>query len=102
MTIPKPVRRATPPPREGGLPITWLLSLTLIGLVLTAVLPVVALGYYAARESTGRLLRDRSELVPIFCLELTGACRRQPGRRRCQDRPKAISICGQSTRAASG
>ena len=73
MTIPKPVRRATPPPREGGLPITWLLSLTLIGLVLTAVLPVVALGYYAARESTGRLLRDRSELVLDLVVERLGA-----------------------------
>ena len=73
MTIPKPVRRATPPPREGGLPITWLLSLTLIGLVLTAVLPVVALGYYAARESTGRLLRDRAELVLDLVVERLGA-----------------------------
>lgn len=73
MTISTPIRRAAPPPREGGLPITWLLSLTLIGLVLTAVLPVVALGYYAARESTGRLLRDRSELVLDLVVERLSA-----------------------------
>ena len=48
---------------EGGLPIAWLLSLVLIGLVLVAVLPVVLLGYFGARENTGRLMRDRSELV---------------------------------------
>jgi len=49
--------------REGGMPIAWLLSLVLIGLVLVAVLPVVLLGYFGARENTGRLMRDRSELV---------------------------------------
>jgi hypothetical protein len=45
------------------MPIAWLLPLVLAGLVLVAIVPVVLLGYYGARDNTGRLLRDRSELV---------------------------------------
>jgi adenylate cyclase len=52
------------PARYGrGLPIAWLLALTLAGLVLLAAVPPVVLGYYGARDNTGRLLRDRAELT---------------------------------------
>jgi HAMP domain-containing protein len=50
-------------PRERGLPIAWLLALTLGGLVLLAAVPPVVLGYLGARDNTARLLRDRAELT---------------------------------------
>ncbi|HEX6015379.1 MAG TPA: adenylate/guanylate cyclase domain-containing protein [Geminicoccaceae bacterium] len=46
-----------------GLPIAWLLALTLGGLVLLAAVPPVVLGYLGARDNTARLLRDRAELT---------------------------------------
>jgi hypothetical protein len=49
-------------PRRG-LPIAWLLALTLGGLVLLAAVPPVVLGYLGARDNTARLLRDRAELT---------------------------------------
>lgn len=45
------------------MPIAWLLPLVLTVLVLAAVLPVVLLGYFGARDNTDRLMRDRSELI---------------------------------------
>jgi class 3 adenylate cyclase len=45
------------------MPIAWLLPLVLTVLVLTAVVPVVLLGYLGARDNTDRLMRDRGELV---------------------------------------
>jgi adenylate cyclase len=49
--------------RRRGLPIAWLLALTLGGLVLLAAVPPVVLGYLGARDNTARLLRDRAELT---------------------------------------
>jgi adenylate cyclase len=49
--------------RWRGLPIAWLLALTLGGLVLLAAVPPVVLGYLGARDNTARLLRDRAELT---------------------------------------
>lgn len=49
--------------RRDGLPISLLLPLVLVALVLVTVVPVLAMGYFGARENTSRLLRDRSELA---------------------------------------
>ena len=49
--------------QRRGLPIAWLLALTLGGLVLLAAVPPVVLGYLGARDNTARLLRDRAELT---------------------------------------
>ncbi len=46
-----------------GSSITRLLPCVLIGLVLTASLPIIVLGYIGARDNTTRLLRDRAELT---------------------------------------
>jgi len=53
----------TESPPSRGLPISWLLPLTLAGLVLLALGPVLVLGYPGARDNTSRLLRDRTELT---------------------------------------
>ena len=76
MSTPSSDRRArarAAPPGEGGLPIAWLLPLVLAALVLAAVLPVMLLGYFGARDNTSRLLRDRSELVLDVVVERVAA-----------------------------
>lgn len=49
--------------RIRGVPIRLYLPLVLGALVLISVAPVVLLGWLGARDNTGRLLRDRTELV---------------------------------------
>lgn len=46
-----------------GYPLARLLPAVLAALTAFAVLPVIALGYWGARDNTSRLLRDRSELT---------------------------------------
>jgi adenylate cyclase len=61
-----PMSQRTDSPRRtgvGGMPISLLLPLVLTALIAAAVLPVVVLGFFGARDNTGRLLRDRSEFV---------------------------------------
>jgi adenylate cyclase len=48
---------------KRALPIRWFLPLMLGGLVLIAVLPVMAVSFLAIRDNTSRLLRDVTELA---------------------------------------
>lgn len=45
------------------IPISVFLPLLLGGFIVLAVVPTALLGFYGARDNTGRLLRDRSELI---------------------------------------
>jgi class 3 adenylate cyclase len=49
--------------------IRWFLPLMLGGLVLIAVVPVMAVSFFAIRDNTGRLLRDKTEMVADTLVE---------------------------------
>jgi len=55
------------------MPIRVYLPLVLGGLVVLGMLPVIALGFFAARDNTSRLLRDKTELVADSLVERIAA-----------------------------